>query len=323
MLISVIIPVYNSEKYLNKCLESLEKQTIFNKLELIFIDDGSADNSANILDEFAQRNKNAIVKHVENNGVSNARNIGIKLASCIYISFIDSDDYIDQDYFEMFLNEIEKKDSDIIISGFIAEYSNKSVQKKSDVRKKIDDNQSIIKEFLLGRIEPNSTNKLFKKELIGNLEFETDLAIAEDKFFVFNYLQKINSAIVVDEAKYHYVMNETSAFKKKFDKKRFDSLKVAKKITNCINEKYPKFKELAESMEIDVKCRVYCDIYASNLQNEFKSEVKDLKKDIRSFKISKKIKYSSKKHTLALIAAKISPKLYNILKNEMKLQYKS
>lgn len=140
---------------------------------------------------------------------------------------------------------------------------------------------------------------------MGNLKFEIDLAIAEDKLFVFNYLQKANSATIVNEAKYHYAINETSAFKKKFDKKRFDSLKVAKKITDYVNAKYTEFNELAKSMEIDVKCRVYCDIYASNLQGEFKNEVKALKKSIRNFKISKKIKYSSKKHTLALIVAKL------------------
>ena len=320
-LISVIIPVYNAERYLKKCLESISSQTIFNELEVIFINDGSLDKSGDILDKFSISNKNVIVKHINNSGVSNARNVGIEISSAEYISFIDSDDYLDKDFFECLISEVDKQ-TDIIGCGFVAEYSDKTVNHSSN-KKLILNKKMAIKEFLLEKnIDPNVTSKIFRKSVIGNLRFDNSLSIAEDRWFLFNCLNKIRYMKFIPEAKYHYVMNDSSACRRKFSKKNLDAIIVANRITELVKEKYNEYLGLAECGEIDAKCRVCGDIYSSKALDEYLDEYTVLIKSIKKFSTIKKIKYSSKKHTLAFISMKISPLLYCFIKNNMKFQYK-
>lgn len=320
-LISVIIPVYNAERYLEKCLESIGSQTIFENLEVIFIDDGSKDKSGMILDNFAISNKNVVVKHIDNGGVSNARNFGLEFSRGRYISFIDADDYLDKDFFEYLLNEADDQ-TDIIGCGFVAEYSNLSVDHCSR-KKLVLDKKMAIKEFILENdMDPNVTNKIFKNTVVENLRFDASLTLAEDRWFLFNCLQKISQLKLLPGGKYHYVMNDLSACRKSFSKKKLDTIVVADKITEVIKEKYLEYLELAECSAIDAKCRVYGDIYNSDAIKEYLDEYTSIKKSIKRFSILKKIKYSSKKHTLAFIIAKVSPVLYSFVKNDMKFQYR-
>lgn len=321
MEISVIIPVYNASKWLKKLWNSLTKQTIYDKLEIIFINDGSSDNSLEILMEISNQLKNVKVINQSNHGVSFARNVGIDNSNCRYITFIDADDYLDSDYFEVLLKN--SQNTDITITGFVNEYAIKSIEKKPSKYETINNNNEIVKAFLLGKIEPNSTNKLFKKDLIGNLRFNEKYSIAEDKLFVFKYLTKIESATFVPEAKYHYNhTNENAATKVSFNDKRFDSVKVSEEIVEIINNEYVELAGFALSADIDVKCRVYCDIYKHKAQKMYLKEYKSLKKEIKSFSLIKKYKYSSKKHFLTLLLAKLSPGLYIFAKDGLKLQFK-
>ena len=113
-LISVIIPVYNVEKYLPECIESVLKQTHTN-LEIILVDDGSPDNSPQICDEYAQKDSRIKVIHKENGGVSSARNEGLKIAKGEWISFIDADDWVEKNFCEILLNKAVKTQSDIAL----------------------------------------------------------------------------------------------------------------------------------------------------------------------------------------------------------------
>lgn len=320
-LISVIIPVYNAEGYLEKCLESMSSQTIFEKLEVIFIDDGSKDKSGEMLDRFVLLYKNVVVKHIDNGGVSNARNLGLEISRGRYISFIDADDYLDKDFFEYLLSEVDDQ-TDIIGCGFIAEYPNISVDHSSNKRLVLDKKMA-IKEFLLERdMDPNVTSKIFRKEVIGEIRFDKALTLGEDRWFLFNCLEKISLLKSLPGGKYHYVMNDSSACRKSFSKKKLDSIIVANKITERIKEAYLEYLDLAECSEIDAKCRVYGDMYRSKAKKEYLNEYNSIRQSIKKFSIFKKMKYSSKKHTLAFIAAKISPALYSFIKNNMKFQYK-
>ncbi|HBI6897060.1 TPA: glycosyltransferase [Clostridium perfringens] len=319
-LVSVIIPVYNAECYLEKCLESIRRQTIFEQLEVIFIDDGSIDKSSEMLDRFSELYKNVIVKHIYNGGVSSARNLGLKIATGQFISFIDSDDYLDKDFFEYLLIEVSEK-TDIVSCGFIAEYPDISVDHSSN-KKLVLDKKEALREFLLEKnMDPNVTSKIFRKTVIEGLEFDSSLTLAEDRWFLFLCLENISELKSLPGGKYHYVMNDNSACRKEFSSKKFDSIIVAEKITSKIKEQYPEYLELAECSSIDAKCRVYGEIYKS--RKSYKNEYNSIKKSIRKFSILKKMRYSSKKHTLAFILAKISPSLYSFIKNNMKLQYKS
>lgn len=321
-LISVIIPVYNAEKWISKCLNSIILQTIYNKLEIIIVDDGSIDNSADIIDGYEKVHNNIKCLHVNNSGVSSARNIGLDYCSGKYITFVDADDYLDPVFFENLINSVDEK-TDIVCSGFIAEYPDKNVKRCADQKYEFS-NEEAIYQFLLGGIlEPNVTDKLFRRSVIENLRFDTSIAIAEDKLFLFECLKKAKKIRLIPLANYHYVMNESSACRRAFSIRKFDSTIVANKICEEIKKIYPEYIDLSESMAIDVKCRVYGEMYYTKSYKFYNEEYSVLKNDIRKFSIKKKCKNSNTKHFLAYIAARINPALYCLLKNKMKLQYKN
>ena len=317
--ISVIIPVYNSERYIKACIDSLLSQTVRECMEVIFINDGSTDNSGNIINKAVFENENFSVYHIKHSGVSHARNTGIELAKGKYIAFIDADDYIENDYFESLLKEF---DGEMTGGGFTAEYENKKIP---HICKETTDffGDDMIKEFLKeSMISPIVADKLFLREKIGDLRFDESLSMAEDRMFLFEYLKKSNHIKVVPFGKYHYVMNENSACRKNFDERKFGSLEVSEKISAGINEKYPLLLPYAKSSEMDMKCRVYGEMVYFGVSEKYRDIFLKLKKEIHDFGIFEKFGYSSKKHFLAFVLAKTSPKLYMFLKNDMKLQYR-
>ena len=141
--ISVIVPVYNAERYIKTCINSLLSQTVREFMEVIFVDDGSTDSSGNIIGKSVSENENFSVYHIKHSGVYHARNTGIEMAKGKYIAFIDADDYIESDYFESLLKEF---DVDVICGGFTAEYANKKIP-------------HICKEKTAGRNAERSTRK--------------------------------------------------------------------------------------------------------------------------------------------------------------------
>ena len=321
MKLSVIIPVYNSEKYIKKCLDSLVNQTIINDLEIIIINDGSKDESERIILEYRNVLKNLKYEYIENNGVSNARNVGMDLATCEYIAFQDSDDYVDEKFYEILLKDIEY--CDLVVAGCTIVYDNEKKITKSlpeyESRGLIENNKC----FLYGKIiDPNVTHKIFKRSKIKDLKFDSNFALAEDKLFLFYYIQNIEKIKYVTECGYYYFMNDSSACRCAFNEKKLDSLKVAEIIKKYIEENNKELSNFAKCMEIDVKCRVCGELSISKEREKYKNIYKKLKKDIRKFSIKTKKKYTSNKHMAAFVLAKISPKLYQYVKEKLKLQYK-
>lgn len=320
-MISVIIPVYNAEKWIKKCLDSLIYQTMFEELELVLINDGSTDQSEGIIEYYANNYSNIIYKSVKNGGVSNARNIGIDMCSGEFITFVDADDYFDSEFVENMYNALTAE-CDISCSGFVAEYPNKSIKRSCNTEQVLN-NREAMEAFLIGGdLEPNVVDKLFRREIIGNIKFDVNIKIAEDKYFLFQCLKKVRNIRLIPEANYHYLMNDSSACRSEFSKKNFDSVIISERIVKEIIEEYPYLSELAESMVIDVKCRVYASMYVYNAIYDYKKEYISYKSDIKKFRLRNKLKYSNKKHLIAFIAMKMHPELYCFLKNKLKLQYK-
>ena len=320
-MISVIIPVYNAEQWLTRCIDSLISQTVFQEMEIIVIDDGSQDSSGKIIDSYAMKYPNIICKHIQNGGVSNARNTGLDLCSGEYVTFVDADDYFDNCFIEKMFSAMDD-DCDIVCSGFIAEYGGTNVI-RCPKNYSVLDNKAIIREFLVAdQLEPNVNDKLFRRSAIGEKRFDTSIAIAEDKYFLFQCIKDVKKVKMIPVANYHYVMNDDSACRLSFSEKQLHCINVADSICESIKEEYPEFYQLAQSMAIDVKCRVYGEMFRFKAQKKYATEFYNLKRDIRNFNICVKIRNSSKKHVIALIAAKISPALYVYLKYDMKLQYR-
>lgn len=324
MKISVIIPVYNSEKYLYRCLQSLKQQDNFNDLEVIIINDGSTDNSLKIISKFKKENKNVIVKTIKNSGVSKARNEGINLASSKYISFLDSDDYIEPGYYTSVLNFLNNKEDYLIVFGYTVKYENSNIKiKKSINNSKILMREEIIDCFLSSNeIGPNVWNKLFLTKIAKEIKFDENIKIAEDKWFVFQYLTKIERVIILPIINYNYILNENSTFLKPFNKNKFDSLIISDRIKKYIYKYYPILKEKVCSYDIDVKCRIYSELSLFSNKKIYINEYKKLGKEIRNYSIKEKIKYSNFKHSLGFILIKISPKLYLFFSKKLKFQYK-
>lgn len=212
-MISVIIPVYNGEKNLKECIDSILNQT-YSDLEIILVDDGSKDLSGKICDSYSQMDFRIKVIHQENQGVSAARNKGLDVATGDYITFVDSDDRLEADMYEFLLDLAEEYGADIAHCGY------KRIDEKGHILKEINgthtlliqNSQEALECMLTGRhFVPSLCNKLFKASLFDNIHFEIDLRINEDVLVAFEVFQRAKKIVFADETKYCYLVHETSA----------------------------------------------------------------------------------------------------------------
>lgn len=213
--ISIIIPVYNAEAYIHKCVESILNQS-YKSFEIILINDGSTDNSGSICDEYAKKDNRIIVQHKVNGGVSSARNKGIDMASGEYILFVDSDDWIEPNALEILLTHINMNNSDVIIFSLVTDlFSNDKLIKsytKGFYKKHEISVQELRSNFLYylnsSGLHP-SWMYLFKGNIITNerLYFNNNLVLYEDFDFNLRYLKYCNKISFIPEVLYHYNVN--------------------------------------------------------------------------------------------------------------------
>lgn len=219
--VSVIIPVYNSEKKgLADCLESLTKQS-YKDFEAILIDDGSTDNSLQICREFKKKDNRIKVISKENSGVSESRNIGLGCASGEYITFIDSDDFIEQDYLKELISNAT--DTDLVICGIKQHFPQK--EKIYGVQTglfKITDPAAFHK-LIKSRLVFGPCNKLFRARIIKeyNILYPTDIDYGEDRIFCFNYLRHIRNFKNIDTVYYDYMMHGENTLSGKYRENLF------------------------------------------------------------------------------------------------------
>jgi glycosyltransferase involved in cell wall biosynthesis len=212
--ISVIVPIYNVEQYLCKCLDSILNQT-FTDFELLLIDDGSPDKSGQICDEYAQKDSRIRVFHKENGGVSSARNFGLDNAQGKWIAFIDSDDWVDNTYLEHLLKGDE--DVELRVMGLMRQNSRMKWKKEIPHKKifLIDDFWKYYKLYLDSSIIGGPVLKLFLLSILNriNIRFDLSLSYGEDAIFSLRYLQQIKSISVKNYAEYYYRNSESSLSK--------------------------------------------------------------------------------------------------------------
>jgi len=211
-LISVIVPIYNAEKYLEKCLASITRQT-YTCLEIILVDDGSNDQSKKICDSYAKKDERIQVIHKENQGVSAARNDGIKKATGDYIAFIDADDYIFPEYFDYLYVLLKKHDADIACCNLYKMWDTETVPIFDDSEiEMVFTAEEALQDFLYNKnITGHPFLKLYKRDLIGQLFFPEKMYYGEDIFFVFHTLQKCRNVVYGSKVLYIYIQNDASA----------------------------------------------------------------------------------------------------------------
>ena len=250
-IVSVIIPVYNSEKYLKRCLDSVLKQT-FTDIEIIIINDGSTDNSENICNIYKKIDPRIIIVTQSNQGVSAARNHGISLSKGEYILFCDSDDEIASDYIECLVEQMNKSQADLCICPFVRVIENKySVELLKAFCIDLSDVSTINQKnlFDLARLYLlyGPYNKIFKASIIKNnsLTFPIDTSFGEDLLFVFSYLECSNKISYQPYSFYLYYSNENSLLYKYRPNRFYNSLRI----NNCVKEYFIKTGLMSDDMQ--------------------------------------------------------------------------
>lgn len=213
ILISVIIPVYNVEKYLPICIESVINQT-YKNFEVIFIDDGSTDSSGALCDKYAEKDSRVRVIHKENAGVSAARNDGIEISTGELIYFLDADDWIDLCLFEEIIKIYKEKECDAVFFDYVVEYTNKKIIEKSLILSdELVTNSSSI-EYLTSYMKNGYMwNAVYKASIIKNnrIRFKKNISLLEDNLFKFSCYPYVKSYAYIKNAYYHYRQLDNSA----------------------------------------------------------------------------------------------------------------
>lgn len=273
--ISIIIPVFNLENYLSKCINSVLAQS-YKNFEVIIVDDGSTDNSAKIIDSYAEKDNRIIPVHIKNGGVSNARNIALDKAIGKYVYFLDGDDYIEADTLEILKNNIEG--FDLVQASYDRVYKNGNVDRCISDDKILENKDAVLGSYFLKKITDSSWNKLFIKENIGTLRFDVNLKVAEDALFVYEYIKTVKRIKLISNVTYHYYIHEGSCMNSKLSEKHFFPIELCDMLLpECKGNKtlYKKWVTL----ESNLCCSLIYSIVSSNCE-QYYYKLKDLRKRI-------------------------------------------
>lgn len=320
--VSVIIPVYNVEQWLPRCLESLINQTIFNEIEILLIDDGSTDLSGSLCDSYASKYKNIATYHKSNGGVSSARNYGLQYANGLYIAFVDSDDYVEKDFYEMMIKSGKKQNADLLVGDYNLVFPDgKKKRYRSSANKPIFwDQNSAIKDFLKGEnIGVNLFDKLFLRNTIGNLKFDEEIKIGEDMYFIFQFLTRTKKVYGSFIAGYYYFQREGSTMNSIFTESHFDVITISNRILEWIKDNQPELLRYAKAMYVHSAYKTIERAYKFNAKDVYNKRLESLIQRIKSFPILTAWECLSRKQFVGFVLMRMSPKLYVIVCNLMKI----
>ena len=244
-VISVIVPVYNVEKYLDKCVSSVMAQT-FKDIEILLIDDGSKDASGRMCDDYALTDSRIRVIHKENGGLSDARNRGITEARGRYLSFIDGDDYIEPDMLETLYNNLVREDADASICGIYSEYANGIKRAYPKDEYLVLNGVQAAGLVLEGdKVSVNAVNKLYKKEVFKDISFPLG-KLSEDAFIMVKLLAKVQKAVLDTRPKYFYVHREDSITTSNYKPKDLNVIEAYSENRKFVLENCPQLKKQAD-----------------------------------------------------------------------------
>lgn len=225
--VSVIVPVYNIENYIEGCIKSLISQT-YNDIEIILVDDGSTDNSLNVCEQFAGIDNRIKIVNKANGGLSSARNAGIDVATGDYIIFVDGDDYIAANTLLELVSQIEKYDADIVQFGYVetnVDYSNQVCEPVSTTELVNDTHEMFKRLYSIGGEAASACTKLYKVYLFDSLRFKEGINNEDEQMITF-MLQKAQSVLYTDFKPYYYVTRQGSIINSRFSKKKLDIIDI-------------------------------------------------------------------------------------------------
>ena len=305
--ISIIVPIYKVEKYIDKCIESIVCQT-YSNLEIILVDDGSPDGCPQICDEYAKKDDRIKVIHKKNGGLSEARNYGIEIATGNYITFVDSDDYVSNDYIEYLYNLSINNMADISIvlpQIFFESDDNVRINKKDECIKKYDSRNALITMLYQREFDTSAWGKLYKKELFDDVRFPVG-KLYEDISTVYKTILKSNIVVYSNQRKYFYLKRKDSIMGQTFKERDMDYIYQAENM-------YDNVKRLNDN---ELECAARCRLINANFSilkkigflNLKDKNLIEIKKNIR--KIRKNIILCKKSRVKTKIAILISYLLF-------------
>ena len=324
-LVSVIVPIYKIEDYLDRCISSIVNQT-YKNLEIILVDDGSPDKCPKICDDWLVKDSRIKVIHKKNGGLSDARNKGLKMASGEYISFIDGDDWIDNNFIMTLYKVMKQTNSDIVECGIIKtnglidfEDENEilNIEELNVIKK---NNEDAMRELIIENLFHQYVwNKLYKREVIGNFLFKEG-KYHEDEFWTYRIFSNANLVTFVDKNMYFYFQRSDSIMGSRFSKNRLDSLEAKYERQEYIEINYP-------NISVDAKKNffwtcVYLEQLVLNYSNgqDKKNMTTLIKKYIKSIKLSI-LDFDSIKEKIWLIFTKFSFTLTCYIRNTFKIGF--
>lgn len=280
-LISVVIPVYNVEKYLNDCVKSIINQSYTN-IQIILVDDGSTDKSGDICERFLKQDNRIQVIHKKNEGLSIARNVGIEVARGKYICFVDSDDLVNRNFIEILYKACKENDCNMSMCNYTKFFNNEELKnmenintKKLDI--KIESKNSLLEGIYIYDHVKNiiAVNKLYLKDLFGNIKYKKN-KLHEDEFTTYKLIYKCNKIAVVNAEMYYYRQSPDSIMRKQFNIKRLDYIEA-------LEERLCFYKERKEKKLYDMTLKTYC-YTIMRMCNLCKKYISDSKKIIKALK---------------------------------------
>lgn len=282
----------------------------YKKLEILLINDGSTDLSPYICDEYAQRDSRVTVIHKENQGVSSARNIGIDMAHGDFVSFIDSDDWIELNTYEHLIGIVIKHEVDAVLFEYYIDYENKQYVHKTESKNYglISANKAI--EFTILPINRFACVKLFSKKIIKQIKFDFNIHIGEDTLFSCYALNNAKSVYFTSEPLYHYIQSSSSATRNNLFNDRKMSIQIAYiKLIDLCKKNYHELVEVAIAAYLTHTINLIYDLY--NMKHEKKTELlakfaQDIRRNAATILKSKKVGTREK---IKVATCYISPKI--------------
>lgn len=306
-LVSVVLPIYNVENYLERCVKSVCMQT-YSNLEILLIDDGSTDSSGKMCDKFATEDKRIRVFHKKNGGLSDARNYGIKKARAELISFIDSDDFVDRDYIQYLYQLISKYDTDMAICQHRVCFKNKKKKDYGAGGDIILSNKKCIEKMLYHDvIDTSAWAKLYKIKLFDNVQYPKGKWF-EDIATTYALMLKCEKIAVGLESKYNYILRPDSIVNSEFKLKKMDLLEMTDQMAADILKIYPDLEKAVLRRQVYARFSTLNQmLYTENYLQEKKNIIKFVKEN--SWKVFWNVK-TPFRDKIAIVLLLINYRLY-------------
>lgn len=288
-LISIIIPAYNIKAYIGRCLDGLLNQT-YKRLEIIVVSDGSTDGTNDVIKEYAQRDERIKYVFKENTGVSDTRNVGLDIATGDYIGFIDGDDYMEPNMFEILLSNALKYDADISHCGYQMVFPSRvEYYYGTDKLCEFDQYQGLEAIIKADLVEPGIWNKLYKREIVEQIRFDTRLVENEDFLYNVQAFKECKKSVFVDKPLYHYILRTNSACTSSFNIKKTDNqILVMEIVAELLADE--KYRTLTDARYINTLINAYrTSSMEKQAKEEYRLKLKGKKSAFRTATKAKRI----------------------------------